>query len=64
MRTLVYRPRCGCSAAADWARAARPKPIRFVIPFGSGSANDTLARVIDQELGQSMDPPVIVSRAR
>lgn len=36
------------------------KPIRFVIPFGPGSASDTLARIASQELQQSLGQPVVV----
>jgi putative tricarboxylic transport membrane protein len=36
------------------------KPIRFVIPFGAGSATDALARIAGQELEQTLGQPVIV----
>jgi tripartite-type tricarboxylate transporter receptor subunit TctC len=36
------------------------KPIRFVIPFGAGSASDALARIAGQELEQTLGQPVIV----
>jgi tripartite-type tricarboxylate transporter receptor subunit TctC len=36
------------------------KPIKFVIPFGPGSASDTLARIAGQELGQLLGQPVVV----
>jgi tripartite-type tricarboxylate transporter receptor subunit TctC len=36
------------------------KPIRFVIPFGAGSATDALARIVGQELEQTLGQPVIV----
>ena len=36
------------------------KPIRFVIPFGPGSASDTLARIASQELQQALGQPVVV----
>ena len=36
------------------------KPIRFVIPFGPGSASDTLACIAGQELQQSLGQPVVV----
>ena len=36
------------------------RPIKFVIPFGPGSASDTLARIAGQELGQSLGQPVVV----
>src|SRR5215212_1360105 len=42
------------------AQAYPSKPIRFVIPFGAGSATDALARIVGQELEQSLGQPVIV----
>src|SRR5947208_3509757 len=42
------------------AQAWPSKPIRFVIPFGAGSASDALARIVGQEVEQSLGQPVIV----
>ncbi|MBM3650382.1 MAG: tripartite tricarboxylate transporter substrate binding protein [Alphaproteobacteria bacterium] len=42
------------------AQAYPSKPIRFVIPFGAGSATDALARIAGQELEQTLGQPVIV----
>lgn len=36
------------------------KPIRFIISFGPGSASDTLARIVGQDLSQSMGQPIVV----
>ncbi|MEP9379109.1 tripartite tricarboxylate transporter substrate binding protein [Aquabacter sp. CN5-332] len=36
------------------------KPIRFVVPFTAGSATDTLARIIGQNVSQTLGQPVIV----
>jgi tripartite-type tricarboxylate transporter receptor subunit TctC len=36
------------------------RPIRFVVPFGPGSASDTLARIAGQELAQSLGQPIVV----
>ena len=36
------------------------KPIKFVIPFGPGSASDVLARIAGQELSQSIGQPIVV----
>ncbi len=36
------------------------KPIRFVIPFGAGSATDALARIAGQELEQTLGQPIVV----
>ena len=42
------------------AQAYPSKPIRFVIPFGAGSASDALARIAGQEIEQLLGQPVIV----
>ncbi len=42
------------------AQAYPSKPIRFVIPFGAGSASDALARIAGQELEQLLGQPIIV----
>ena len=42
------------------AQAYPSKPIRFVIPFGAGSASDALARIAGQELEQTLGQPIIV----
>jgi tripartite-type tricarboxylate transporter receptor subunit TctC len=36
------------------------RPIKFIIPFGPGSASDALARIAGQELAQSLGQPVVV----
>lgn len=42
------------------AQAYPSKAIRFVIPFGAGSATDTLARIAGQELEQTLGQPIMV----
>ena len=44
------------------AQAYPSKPIRFVIPFGAGSATDALARIIGQDLEQTLGQPIIVAQ--
>ena len=46
--------------AAIQAQPYPSRPIRFVIPFGPGSASDALARIAGQELTQSIGQPVVV----
>src|SRR6185295_18389566 len=48
------------SNAEAQAQAYPSKPIRFVIPFGAGSASDALARIVGQEVELSLGQPVIV----
>jgi tripartite-type tricarboxylate transporter receptor subunit TctC len=46
--------------AAIHAQPYPSRPIRFVLPFGPGSATDTLARIAGQDLSQSLGQPVVV----
>ena len=36
------------------------KPITFIVPHAAGGANDTIARVIAQKLGEQMGQSVVV----
>lgn len=47
-------------AALSAQQAWPSKPIRFVIPFGPGSASDTLSRIVGNELGQALGQPVVI----
>ncbi|MGE0700045.1 MAG: Bug family tripartite tricarboxylate transporter substrate binding protein [Hyphomicrobiaceae bacterium] len=42
------------------AQSYPSKPLKFVIPFGPGSASDTLARIAGQEIQTMTGQPVIV----
>ena len=42
------------------AQAWPSKAIRFVIPFGAGSATDALSRIAGQELEQTLGQPIII----
>ena len=42
------------------AQSYPTKPIRFVLPFGPGSASDTLARIAGQELSQAIGQPIVI----
>ena len=46
--------------AAIHAQPYPSRPIRFVLPFGPGSATDTLARIAGNDLSQSLGQPVVV----
>jgi tripartite-type tricarboxylate transporter receptor subunit TctC len=46
--------------AVALAQAYPTKPIRFVIPFGAGSATDALARIAGLELEQTLGQPIII----
>ena len=55
LAALLFLPQ-----AAAQAQAYPSKPIRFVIPFGAGSATDALTRIAGQELEQTLGQPIIV----
>ncbi len=51
-----------CAGPNDKARAqAYPsKPITIIVPFGPGSATDTISRVVAQHLGAALKQSVVV----
>ena len=53
-----------CSIAATAAQAAAPdwpqRPVRFIVPFGAGSATDVVARTVGQNLAEALGQPVVV----
>jgi tripartite-type tricarboxylate transporter receptor subunit TctC len=55
LAALLLLPQAGAQA-----QAYPSKPIRFVIPFGAGSASDALARIAGQEIEALLGQPVIV----
>ncbi|MPZ43109.1 MAG: tripartite tricarboxylate transporter substrate binding protein [Betaproteobacteria bacterium] len=48
----------GFGAAA--AQNFPTRPIQFIVPYGPGSGNDLIARVIAQKIGDSMGNPLVV----
>ena len=42
--------------AADWPA----KPIRFVVPFGAGGANDLVARAVAEAASRQLGQPIII----
>ena len=48
-----------CASAAS-AQAWPSKPLTIIVPFGAGSGNDQVARLIGQELATSLGQPVVI----
>ena len=42
------------------AQAPQGKPTRFIVPFGAGGTSDVVARMLAQQLGNSLGGPVVV----
>ncbi|MEN9784518.1 MAG: hypothetical protein RJA24_1861 [Pseudomonadota bacterium] len=53
---------CALSIAAQAAEpAAYPnRPIRFIVPFGAGSATDVVARTVGQNLSEALGQAIVV----
>ena len=48
------------ATAAELAAGYPDKPIRFIVPFPPGAANDTLARAVGQNLSERWGKPVVI----
>jgi tripartite-type tricarboxylate transporter receptor subunit TctC len=59
LRGLIAAGTLFCSLAAH-ADTYPSKPITLIVPFGPGSATDTIARVIAQHLGAALKQSVVV----
>ena len=51
---------CALGAGPAAAQKFPAKPIQFIVPYGPGSGNDLIARVIAQSIGDSMGHPLVV----
>src|SRR5262245_42528495 len=59
LRSLIAAGTLFCSLAAH-ADTYPSKPITLIVPFGPGSATDTIARVIAQHLGAALKQSAVV----
>jgi len=52
---------CGLAPAAAPAQQAYPtRPVTLLVPYPAGGANDAVARLIGQKMGEALHQPVIV----
>jgi tripartite-type tricarboxylate transporter receptor subunit TctC len=49
-----------CAAASHAADAWPSKPIRFIVPFGPGGANDLVARAVAEFASKQLGQPIII----
>ena len=47
-------------SVASFAQSYPSKPITFIVPFGAGSATDTITRVVGQKLSEVLKQSVVV----
>ncbi len=62
-RSFLIASSCALAMLAGAADAQQPypgKPIRIIVPYAAGGSVDTLARTINQKLGEGLGQPVIV----
>jgi tripartite-type tricarboxylate transporter receptor subunit TctC len=63
-RIAILRWLAGAAAVAlagpGIAQSFPTKPISFIVPYGPGTGNDLIARVISQKLGDEMGRPMVV----
>src|SRR4051812_3920522 len=55
-RIAVLTLTVGCAHAQQWPT----KPIRLMVPFAPGGANDVVARIVAVRLSESLGEPVVV----
>jgi tripartite-type tricarboxylate transporter receptor subunit TctC len=53
---------CALSVAAQAAESATypNRPVRFIVPFGAGSATDVVARTVGQNLSEALGQAIVV----
>ena len=59
-RTTLFALASTLAAPAAWAQSASHRPIRIIVGFGPGSANDLIARELARDMAELLGQPVIV----
>src|SRR5262245_27952878 len=49
-----------CAGGVAWSQAYPAKPVRVVIPFPPGGANDIVARILFQKISEQMGQTFVV----
>lgn len=50
----------GLAAGQAPAQSYPSKPISFIVPYGPGTGNDIIARILSQKVGESWSQPLVV----
>ena len=48
------------AATAAYAQAYPTKPIKFVVPFGAGTATDSVGRILAQAMGDALGQTITI----
>ncbi|AQV96777.1 Twin-arginine translocation pathway signal [Cupriavidus necator] len=60
VRHLALALTLGACTLTAWAEAWPAKPVKFVVPFGPGGANDLVARAVADAASKQLGQPIIV----
>lgn len=59
-RALASAAMLGLAASAAHAQTFPSKPINFIVPYGPGTGNDVIARLIAQKVSETWSRPIVV----
>jgi tripartite-type tricarboxylate transporter receptor subunit TctC len=61
MKNTLFRILLACAfAGSAFAQSYPNKPVRLVVPFGTGGSNDIIGRLVGAKLAERLGQPVIV----
>ena len=60
LRAVVLLAGMLCAAGAAWSQTYPAKPVRVIVPFPPGGANDLLARIVLPKVSEQMGQPFVI----